>query len=435
MTRFAPRPLIAAIGMLPAAMAVDAIAQPQVPSAFNVDIVSFRGPVDGSARTDVYLAVPFETLQFTEYNGTMVAEYSVTVTVRDTAGRRLYDSTYRRTVVEDDYAVTRGKTGKSDNSVRRHTLRPGSYRIEVVIRDVFGKRDHSLTRKILVPAFDGREADMSSVMLVSDVEQRGQRYSITPYIGDVIWSAEQPLFLFVEVYAREARKRCAIAWDISATDGRTLANGMGEIFTVEAGAAQTFAPISIQQRLIPGTYQVRVRLHPVGSADDVDTTKTLAERSRPYIVPRSMSGNVLTDLTKAIKQLLYVADQADIDMIQGGASEAERLTRFEEYWKRQDPTPTTVRNEAFEEYYGRVEQANRRFKSYTEGWLTDMGRVYIIYGEPTNVERFTGQNGVSMIVRWTYANSMSFTFEDTSGFGDYRSRTPLPAGAKYTYRR
>jgi len=421
--------------MLPAVFGADVLAQPQLPAAFHIDALSFRGPADGTARTDLYVTVPYETLQFTEYNGTMVAEYSVTVTVRDTTGRKLYDSTYRRTVGEDDYAVTRGKTGKSDNSVRRHTLRPGGYRIEVVVRDVFGKRDHSVTRKVNVPAFTGRDADLSSIMLASDVEQRGQRYAITPYVGDVIWSSELTLFAFTEVYVKDGSRRCGLSWTIATNDGRFLAGGVGEPFAVQGGTAQTFVPITVSQRLIPGTYELRVRLHPVGSDDAIDTVTTLAERSRPYIVPRSMAGNVLSDLTKAIKQLIYVADQSDIDLIQGGATESERLTRFEEYWKRQDPTPTTVRNEAFEEFYGRIEQANRRFKSYTEGWLTDMGRVFVIYGEPTSVERFTAQNGTSMIVRWTYANNMTFTFEDASGFGDYRSRTPLPPGAKYAYRR
>jgi len=148
-----------------------------------------------------------------------------------------------------------------------------------------------------------------------------------------------------------------------------------------------------------------------------------------------MAGNVLSDVNRSIKQLIFVANQEDIENIQAGSTEGERLSRFDEFWKKQDPTLSTVRNEAFEEYYSRIEQANRRFKSYTEGWLTDMGRVFIIFGEPANTERFTAQNGVSLVVRWTYGNNTSYTFEDNTGFGDYRLRTSLPGNAKYTYRR
>ncbi len=38
-------------------------------------------------------------------------------------------------------------------------------------------------------------------------------------------------------------------------------------------------------------------------------------------------------------------------------------------------------------YFGRVESANRNFSSYLEGWKTDRGLMYIIYGPPSEVYR------------------------------------------------
>lgn len=38
-------------------------------------------------------------------------------------------------------------------------------------------------------------------------------------------------------------------------------------------------------------------------------------------------------------------------------------------------------------YYSRVEIANQKFSSYLEGWKTDRGIIYIIYGPPTEVYR------------------------------------------------
>jgi GWxTD domain-containing protein len=37
------------------------------------------------------------------------------------------------------------------------------------------------------------------------------------------------------------------------------------------------------------------------------------------------------------------------------------------------------------EYYGRVQRANQLFTTYKEGWKTDQGLIYIIYGEPNAV--------------------------------------------------
>lgn len=40
-----------------------------------------------------------------------------------------------------------------------------------------------------------------------------------------------------------------------------------------------------------------------------------------------------------------------------------------------------------EEYYGRVEEANKQFSNFKEGWMTDMGMMYILFGPPWYVER------------------------------------------------
>lgn len=411
-------------------------AQQPVAAPFMVDVISSRAPeLLGRPRCDVYVAVPFSLLKFVELDTGNVAEYTLETIIRDSTGRKVVDSTYRRTIVEDEVAVTRGSTGAADNSVRRYRLTPGSYRCEFVLRDVFGKRDFSLSQKIVVPAFPDGEASMSSVMLVREIEQRGDRYAITPFIGDILWSKDIQLFAFVDCYVPRGVPQVGLHWAVTATDGRILASGTGEPVDVSSGAAQAFIPLVLPQRMMPGTYQLRLRLHPWEQRGSIDTTQTLTERSRQLIIPRSSSGAVLSDLSKAIRQLIYVADQADIDMINSGTTEADKLAQFDEYWKRLDPTPATVRNEAFEEFYDRVEQANRRFKSYSEGWLTDMGRVFIIYGEPLQVDRFSTQSGMSVAVRWMYPNNLMFTFEDASGFGDFRLRTPMPAGAKYRYRR
>jgi len=60
-------------------------------------------------------------------------------------------------------------------------------------------------------------------------------------------------------------------------------------------------------------------------------------------------------------------------------------------------------------YYGRVEEANRFFTSYVEGWKTDRGLIHIVYGKPNIIYR----NPTSET--WIYGEdknmmSLSFTF-------------------------
>ncbi|MBE9469452.1 MAG: GWxTD domain-containing protein [Bacteroidetes bacterium] len=63
-------------------------------------------------------------------------------------------------------------------------------------------------------------------------------------------------------------------------------------------------------------------------------------------------------------------------------------------------------------YYGRVQLANYYFPSLSEGWKTDRGMIYVVYGIPTMIYKNDS------IERWIYGKkaktmSMDFTFEKT----------------------
>ncbi len=56
------------------------------------------------------------------------------------------------------------------------------------------------------------------------------------------------------------------------------------------------------------------------------------------------------------------------------------------FWLNNAGNPTRARA-MIQKYYGRVVEANRYFSSYHEGWKTDRGLVYIVYGPPKVVYR------------------------------------------------
>lgn len=55
------------------------------------------------------------------------------------------------------------------------------------------------------------------------------------------------------------------------------------------------------------------------------------------------------------------------------------------FWKVQDIDPTTDNNEFQQEIIARIEYSNKHFSHFKEGWKTDMGKIYIIYGDPFEI--------------------------------------------------
>jgi GWxTD domain-containing protein len=101
--------------------------------------------------------------------------------------------------------------------------------------------------------------------------------------------------------------------------------------------------------------------------------------------------------------------------------DSEKPKFIEDFWKRRDPDPTTEENEFKIEYYNRIDRANQLFLGEGKpGWLTDRGRIYILFGPPQ--DRITNSSGESSYGRcsevWYYGN-FPIVFVDQTCSGNY----------------
>ena len=104
------------------------------------------------------------------------------------------------------------------------------------------------------------------------------------------------------------------------------------------------------------------------------------------------------------------------------------------FWKELDPTPNTSFNESMNEYYQRIKYANEQFKSYSDGWLTDMGMVFVVMGPPLSVEKQSSFGNNIQYRVWVYPGNRTFLFADRNGFGNFRLERPYLFNEKYEYR-
>ncbi len=67
---------------------------------------------------------------------------------------------------------------------------------------------------------------------------------------------------------------------------------------------------------------------------------------------------------------------------------SDRQAFIEEFWRKRDTDPDTEENEYKEEYFNRIDEANRLFTEGGPGWLQDRGRIYILFGAPWEREAY-----------------------------------------------
>ena len=68
------------------------------------------------------------------------------------------------------------------------------------------------------------------------------------------------------------------------------------------------------------------------------------------------------------------------------SNDEERDKFIESFWDRRNPNPDSEDNEFKDEHYRRIEYANEHFAAGVQGWRTDRGRIYIVYGPPDEIE-------------------------------------------------
>ncbi|OZC02835.1 GWxTD domain-containing protein [Rubricoccus marinus] len=148
--------------------------------------------------------------------------------------------------------------------------------------------------------------------------------------------------------------------------------------------------------LAPGVY--RIVMTAEGDAREEATTE------RTFVV-RPEDFPLLVGVEDLVQPLAYLATPREKNLLRDAGPDSLRFA-FDAFWgglfrDRRQAAAT------FRAYYERVEEANRRFSTYTEGWKTDRGMIYVIFGPPERVEnRFDREV-------WSYASGV-FAFERTA---------------------
>lgn len=404
------------------------------PSIFHYDAVVFRGKTYDSARVDIYTMLPYQTLEFRASSSKYYCKYNILINISDSANNKYYSNNIERVIVEEDYSVCQGSTGKFDFNQAIAKLPPGTYKVSVSILDQQSKAELSQSRTMTVINYNEYNFSTSGIMLVSSIEEKNGKYSITPHVSDNIGILKDYFFAFFETYNNTGiEKEAEYVYEI--LDGQKLVYSSKPIKKIlKSGTNQDFLRIDKASIKTTGSYILKIYLLN-RTADSVEYTKSdvLAIVERSIKSSPNGSNEGIDDIDKAISQLRYVARQKDLDYIKEAASDEEKRNRFHAFWVELDPSPGTLTNEAMEQYYERVAYANNNFRSYTAGWLTDKGMVYIVYGRPTQIESSISNYDNRSYERWIYPNNREFIFIDSNGFGDWRLYSPQVVNEKYKY--
>ncbi|MEO6056355.1 MAG: GWxTD domain-containing protein [Gemmatimonadales bacterium] len=130
---------------------------------------------------------------------------------------------------------------------------------------------------------------------------------------------------------------------------------------------------------------------------------------------------VVTNFDEMLDLLRYFGHDEQVSVMRK-APPSERARLWRDFYAATDPNTATPENEALNQYFSRIAQANQRFTDEgIPGWRTDRGEVYIALGPPDEAIENSPGTTANRILRWGYINlRLELYFRDESGFGRLR---------------
>lgn len=373
---------------------------------FYCDLVNSASSYLVKSRLDLYLKVPNDQLQFVKNRSGFEANYEVSISVVNEKGEAIETGEWQRKVVVDSYWMTNSRE-YGDLTHTFFLLKPGRYKIFVQLTDLDTGQKSWLRSTVKLRDFGFNRFSLSDITYADYLEADSSGVKlICPNVSGRLDSGAD-VYAYFEIYSHLPGDSIKVSYKIKDHRKKTM---MADSYFIKKRGYSTPTYIKIARgELRSGRYLMDLK---------VQQGKCRASTKKPFTM--HWVGVPLTplDLELAIEQLEYIAEGEELKKLKRASGE-ERLKLFIQFWQRRDPTPGTPVNELMEEYYRRVEYANQNFSTFRDGWKTDRGMVYIIYGPPEEIERHPFEPECKPHEIWHY-HDRTFIFIDDAGCGLYR---------------
>lgn len=406
---------------------------PDQPRSFYIstDYASFEDLTDSTSDyLEIYYSYNRRELEFLpEEQDAVVAKILMQLNIKDEQGN----------VVANRLWTTISQVGSAEEAknldfmiidVIGIKLKPGNYQITLQARDANSMANGEATLKAKARDFSLKQLQMSDLELAFSItddttngrlSKAGQK--ILPNPSRIFTHERSMLYFYGELYNlafdSKAKPEYTLGFAVLDTTGKKLKEYGEQTQTKPGNSAVIISGINIGP-FSRGEYLLQVE------AQDTETGQKVSSTKKFVIFREKTSDELIAEEINQFKQdVIYIATPNELSIFEQ-LNNVGKKNYIDEFWKRKDPTPGTPENEFKTEHYRRIAYANANFSrtsSADDGWNTDMGRVYIRYGEPNEIERHASTRGEKPWEKWNYNDiqgGVYFIFLDEDGYGVYR---------------
>ncbi len=354
-------------------------------------------------RVSVHVKIPYTELQFIRSGDEYLARFEVAVNLADKDKERIAGEIWSDSLRLTEYKDSRNST-KTIIAVKTFVVPASELVINVRLTDLYTKKSHVLSDGVDQSKMYAGALSLGNIMIMDNSMADNSKLLMNESFYEIIDTLRFKVRLLGDNYPFKITYELKVKEDSKVTETILIDH---------------VAPIdSLLSFIVPLTDMHYSNYSLFFTAEDSKANRVLTKANFRVRI-RGVNFDV-ENMDEAVKQLIYLASDRQIKEMMTG-SEIQKTKKFKQFWEALDPTPGTLNNELMEEYYSRIAFSLEAFTVVQEGWKTDRGMIYILFGPPDEIQRGPFELDRKPYQVWEYYHiGKQFVFRDETGFGDFR---------------
>ena len=381
-------------------------------------LVTFSRPIKkDSIKVTTFVEIPFSSLQFIKRNSDFIASYSASVMLTDSNEKQLIKKVWSDSIVVGEYIHTQSKLRTKKHFINFNVSKE-KYKITSELYDNDTRKKGSKKKNLNFIKQKKTPSLMEPIIITNLKGEWGFDSDEFPILGRKITNIDNGLNILASGFVDDTPY--LIDTKILLGDEKIV------LPAIEDATENGFFVhmIKIEKEYLE-SFNTKIIF-------ELKQSKKVKKIEKNITIFKPGISGFVKNIESSFRQMKYILTTSERKNAKGKkGKDLENI--FLKYWEKRDPTPETSLNELMEEYYIRVNYVNEYFNmSWKEGWETDFGMIYILFGPPDEIQRSNVNSSNASTYQVWYYNRLNkqFVFKDQNGFGDFRLDRPF-IGSNY----
>ena len=337
-------------------------------------LVYFSRPISkDSIKVTAFIEIPFNSIQFIKRKDKFLAFYDASVMLQDKDGKQLFRKTWSDSIVATDYVHTRSRL-RTRKHYTNFNIGKEKYLILSELYDKDTRKKGSKKKKIDYTNNKKTPSLMEPIIIADLKGEWGFKSNEFPIIGKKITNIDKGLTINISGFVDDS------PYSIKAI--------------INSNKDEKELPL-IEQHNNNGFFNHRLKIE------------------KEYLQSLSLKVKIELAQSKQVKKV-----EKNITIYKPGIS--GYVNNIENSFRQMKYILTNK------------ERTDAKGMSWKEGWETDFGMIYILFGPPDQIQRSNPDGSNTSVYQVWYYNRINkqYVFKDQNGFGDYRLDSPF-IGSNY----